>query len=126
MPGCGSTEPGEGQLPGRGNASPEWLYSFPPVGGNEVSFFHERKRILTVIQKAVADRQLHGRKRGNKETSWLRRKREYTGKVNERYAQREVSGRSNHPSPLCEQHTLSPCARALKKQVCTPDGSGII
>ena len=63
MPGCSLTEPGEGQLPGRGNASPEWLYSFPPVGGNEVSFFHERKRILTTIQKAVADKQLHGRKR---------------------------------------------------------------
>ena len=62
MPGCRSTEPGEGQLPGMGNASPEWLYSFPPVGGNEVSFFHERKRELTVIQKAVADKQLHGRK----------------------------------------------------------------
>ena len=40
------------------------------------SFFPERKRILTVIQKAVADRQLHGRKRVNKETSRLRRKRE--------------------------------------------------
>ena len=62
MPGCGLTEPGEGQLPGRGNASPEWLYSFPPVGGNEVPFFHERKREVTVIQKAVADNQLHGRK----------------------------------------------------------------
>ena len=62
MPGCGSTEPGEGQLLGRGNASPEWLYSFPPVGGNEVSFFHERKKIVTVIQKAVAGNQPHGRK----------------------------------------------------------------
>ena len=27
------------------------------------SFFYKRKRELTVIQKAVADRQLHGRKR---------------------------------------------------------------
>ena len=27
------------------------------------SFFHERKRILIAIQKTVADRQLHGRKR---------------------------------------------------------------
>ena len=27
------------------------------------SFFYKRKRILTVIQKAVADRQLYGRKR---------------------------------------------------------------
>ena len=53
------TEPGEGQLPGRGNASPEWLYSFPPVGGNEVSFFHERKREVTVIQKAVANKPSH-------------------------------------------------------------------
>ena len=61
MPGCSLTEPGEGQLLGRGNASPEWLYSFPPVGGNEVSFFHERKRILTVIQKAVADKQPRGK-----------------------------------------------------------------
>ena len=91
-----------------------------------MAFFHERKREVTVIQKAVADRQMHGRKRGNKETSWLRRKREYTGKVNERYAQREVSGRSNHPSPLREQHTLSSCARAMKKQVCTHNGSDII
>ena len=61
MAGCGLTEPGEGQLLGRRNASPEWLYSFPPVGGNEVSFFHERKRILIAIQKAVADNQLHGK-----------------------------------------------------------------
>ena len=91
------------------------------------SFFYKRKREVTVIQKAVADNQLHGRKRGNKETSWLRRKREYTGKVNERYRQREVCGRSNlTPSPLCEQHTLSPCARALRNQVCTHNGSGII
>ena len=61
MPGCGLTEPGEGQLLGRGNASPEWLYSFPPVGGNEVSFFYKRKREVTSIQKAVADKQLHGK-----------------------------------------------------------------
>ena len=63
------TEPGEGQLPGRGNASPEWLYSFPPVGGNEVPFFHERKRILTVIQKAVADKQPHVKKNHSQKTN---------------------------------------------------------
>ena len=52
----GGAASGEGErLPGR-------LYSFPPVGGNEVPFFHERKREVTVIQKAVADNQLHGRK----------------------------------------------------------------
>ena len=108
----GGAASGEGErLPGRLSLS---------------SFFHERKRILTVIQKTVADRQLHGRKRGNKETSWLRRKREYTGKVNERYAQREVSGRSNHSSPLREQLTLFSCARALKKQICTHNGSDTI
>ena len=54
--GGGAASGEEERLPGR-------LYSFPPVGGNEVSFFHERKRILTTIQKAVADKQLHGRKR---------------------------------------------------------------
>ena len=43
---------GGGAASGEGERLPGRLSLF--------SFFHERKRILTVIQKAVADRQLHG------------------------------------------------------------------
>ena len=49
----GGAASGEGErLPGRLSLHP---------------FFHERKREVTVIQKAVADRQPHGRKCGGKE-----------------------------------------------------------
>ena len=44
---------GGGAASGEGERLPGRLSLF--------SFFHERKRELTVIQKAVADRQLHGR-----------------------------------------------------------------
>ena len=44
---------GGGAASGEGERLPGRLSLF--------SFFHERKRILTVIQKAAADRQLHGR-----------------------------------------------------------------
>ena len=46
---------GGGAASGEGERLPGRLSLF--------SFFHERKREVTVIQKAVADRQLHGRKR---------------------------------------------------------------
>ena len=62
MPGCSLTEPGEGQLLGRRNASPEGFTHSRQWAGMRFSFFHERKRDVTVIQKAVADKQPHGRK----------------------------------------------------------------
>ena len=56
------------------------------------------------------------------------RKREYTGKVNERYAQREVSGRSNRTIVAAARAALAVLMRACAEEtkLPPPDGSGII
>ena len=60
---------------------------------------------------------------GAKKTPRLRRK----GETNKRYDVTIASRRIDlTPSPLREQCTLSPCARAMKKQVCTHNGSDTI
>ena len=43
MPGCGLTEPGGGAASGEEERLPGRLYSFPPVGGNEVLFLSRKK-----------------------------------------------------------------------------------
>ena len=60
---------------------------------------------------------------GAKKTLRLRRK----GETNKRYDVTTASRRIDlTPSPLCEQHTLSPCARALRKRIRTQYGSGVL